>query len=98
MYADTIGVRVLVGLAAMIGLTAVAGVAVVVVRLATSWAVPGWATYTVGLLLVLLVQLSMMAAALVALVLSGRQAATFLPIRDYPYFCGGVWEVDCEGK
>lgn len=98
VYADTIGVRVLVGLAAMIGLTAVAGVAVVAVRLATSWAVPGWATYTVGLLLVLLVQLSMMAAALVALVLSGRQAATFLPIRDYGFFCGRVWEVDGGSK
>ncbi len=94
VYADTIGVRVLVGLAALIGLTTVAGVAVVAVRLATDWAVPGWATYTVGLLLVLLVQLTMMAGTLVALVLSGRQAATFLPIRDCSFFCGKVWEVE----
>ena len=61
VFAETIGVRLLVALAGLMGLTAAAGAAVVAVRLATDWAVPGWATYTLGLLLLLLAQLTMTA-------------------------------------
>jgi glycosyltransferase involved in cell wall biosynthesis len=90
VYGDTIGVRLLVATTVLILLT-VAGLAcVVTVRLLTDLAVPGWATFTAGTLLVILFQAIMFSIIFSFIILGDRQASTFLPIRDYRYFVGGV--------
>ena len=60
--------------------------AVLAVRLFTHLAIPGWATFTGGLLFVLVTQ---SAAALITIIFSvmmSRNSLGFLPIRDYKYF------------
>ena len=90
MYSDVVGVRLLVVATAMAGF-ALAGLCVaVVIRLATNLAVPGWATYTAGLLLVLLLQSVLLAATFSFVILSGRNGSAFLPVRDYGYYIGDV--------
>src|SRR5439155_27374487 len=61
VYSDVVGVRLLI-LSALLALVTLGGIlAAVIVRLTTEWAIPGWATSTVGLLLILLVQAVMAA-------------------------------------
>lgn len=52
----------------------------------TTRTIPGWATYTWGLLLVLLIQMLWTAFGLVFLLISNRTAMQFVPIRDYAVF------------
>jgi glycosyltransferase involved in cell wall biosynthesis len=93
VYSDVVGVRLLVA-AVLLAIVTLAGIAAaVIIRLATSWAIPGWASYTVGLLLVLFVQ-SIMAALVFSFgMLGSRHGSTFLPRRDYSYFIGSIWTV-----
>src|SRR5262249_13427464 len=54
VYGDTIGVRMLVASTILIVLTMAGLACVVAVRLLTDLAIPGWATFTAGTLLVIL--------------------------------------------
>jgi polyisoprenyl-phosphate glycosyltransferase len=93
VHADVAGVRLLM-LSGVLGLLTLLGiVAAVIVRLATNLAVPGWATYTVGILMVLLVQAMLAAFVFSFVILGARHGSTFLPRRDYAYFIGTVWTV-----
>jgi glycosyltransferase involved in cell wall biosynthesis len=86
VYGETIGVRLLV-LACLLIVAAFLGVAATVtVRLATNWGIPGWATSTMGILLVILTLGIMLAFLFCFIILSGRQGSAFLPCRDYAYF------------
>jgi polyisoprenyl-phosphate glycosyltransferase len=86
VFSDIVGVRLLVVTLGMIVLIVLGIVCTVTVRIATNLAIPGWATTTVGVLLVLLFQGMTMAFIFSFVVLGGRQGATFLPRRDYAYF------------
>jgi hypothetical protein len=88
---DVVGVRLLVMSILMAIVTACGIVAAVIVRLATSWAVPGWASYTVGILLILLVQAVMAAFVFSFVILGSRHGSTFLPRRDYSFYIGALW-------
>ena len=59
------------------------------IRWFTDLAVPGWATFTVGLLLVLVVQLLSFATLFAFLIGSRRSSLNFLLTRDAPYFILG---------
>lgn len=86
VYGEIIGVRLLV-LACLLIFAALAGaVATIIVRLTTDWAIPGWATYMMGILLIMLTLGIMLAFLFSFVILSGRQGSTFLPCRDYVYF------------
>lgn len=86
VFADVVGVRMLI--ASMAGsLMAVLGVlAVVSIRLWTDRAVPGWATYTIGLLIVILIQFVAIATSFTFTMLSNRAALSFVPLRDCEIF------------
>jgi glycosyltransferase involved in cell wall biosynthesis len=90
VYGDTIGVRLLVATSVLILLTLAGLACVVAVRLLTDLAIPGWATFTAGTLLVILFQAIMFSIIFSFIILGDRQASTFLPLRDYRYFVGGV--------
>jgi hypothetical protein len=97
LYGDIIGVRLLIvaggGILAL--LTALG--AVVGVRLFTDLAIPGWATYSAGLLTVLLFQVLLSCLALVVLILGGRVRPGFLPVRDHVYFISQSTKLSLRG-
>jgi len=62
----------------------------VVIRVATNLAIPGWATYTAGLLLLLLFQSLTLVLVFTFMVLNNRSQSNFIPIRDCPYYVRGL--------
>jgi len=90
VYGDTIGVRLLVATSLFIGLALAGLVCVGAVRLLTDLAIPDWATFTAGTLLVILFQAIMFSFIFSFIILGDRQGSTFLPLRDYRYFVGSV--------
>jgi hypothetical protein len=90
VQSEVVGVRLVV-MAMFIAVFAVIGlVATVAVRLLTNLAIPGWATYTVGLLVMILFQALLSAMVFSFMILAGRQGTTFLPLRDYRYHVAAV--------
>ena len=90
VFGDVVGVRLLV-LAVVLGLSALGALAAVAaVRLATTLAIPGWATYCAVLSLILFGHAIIMAFVFSFFILGSRPGLTFLPRRDYPIFIGGV--------
>lgn len=86
VFGDVVGTRLLLVFAG-IGALAMALIGVTVgVRLATNLAIPGWATYTAGLLLLLLFQSLTLALVFTFVVLSGRGQSNFVPVRDCPVY------------
>jgi glycosyltransferase involved in cell wall biosynthesis len=86
VYSDLVGVRLLV-LAFLLGLMGAIGlVATVMIRLLTPWAIPGWATASAGISLLLIVQSIMLSFVLSLVILGSRQGTSFIPRRDYAYF------------
>ena len=86
VYGEVLGVRLLFTAAALGALLVLGILAAVAVRVATTLAIPGWATYTTGILLLMLVQITIVAVLFVFTVLSARASLTFLPIRDHHFF------------
>lgn len=93
VFIELVGVRlslaILAGLAALLALLS----GVVGVRLWTDLAIPGWATYTAGLLVILLVQMLTVAMGLTLMILFNRNSLSFLPVRDYKFFVGKVYKI-----
>jgi hypothetical protein len=52
----------------------------------TDLAIPGWATYVIGLSFIILLQSVTISFSFVFLILNGRNSYSFLPQRDYQYF------------
>jgi hypothetical protein len=86
VFGDVVGVRLLVAAGLLILVTAASLTTAATLRLATNLAIPGWATYTTGLLAVMLLQAVMMSLMFSFLILSTRQGSVFLPVRDYHYY------------
>jgi glycosyltransferase involved in cell wall biosynthesis len=82
-YNEIVGVRLIfcsLGLSAILTLLILA---VIIIRFATPWAIIGWATDAVGVLLILLVQVSIIILAFAALAITNRKAQFFFPIQQY---------------
>jgi glycosyltransferase involved in cell wall biosynthesis len=56
---------------------------VIAVRMTTPWAIPGWATYTTGVLSVMLTQVFLIVMAMVTIAISSRKSHFFLPVQQY---------------
>ncbi len=92
VYGDVVGVRLL--FASMSGLLLAAiGIVVVWMRLFTNHAIPGWAAYSAGTLIVILVQLVTLGVTLTFTFLSNRINLSFVPLRDYGMFVDGVQDI-----
>ena len=98
VYSDVVGVRLLVMSIVLAFLTLGGIVGAVVVRLATDLAIPGWASFTVGILLILFVQAVMAAFVFSFAILGSRHGTTFLPRRDYSFFIGSIWTWHGRGQ
>jgi hypothetical protein len=79
----------------MIGsVLAVLGIAAVVgIRLLTTRAIPGWATYSIGAPIIILIQFVTMAANFTFTLLSNRINLSFVPLRDYELFVADCQDV-----
>jgi polyisoprenyl-phosphate glycosyltransferase len=89
VFGDRIGVRLLIIVSAGMVLTMTALAIVIAIRLGTDLAVPGWATYATGLLLVILSQMLLVVVVFVFVILAARSAANVLPSRDHVHIMGG---------
>jgi hypothetical protein len=93
VFGDRIGVRLLI-LVSLGMLVAVGGmVGVATIRLTTDLAIPGWATYVSGLLLVILMQMLLVVLVFVFVILAARNAVNVIPSRDYVHLMGGVQRI-----
>lgn len=90
VFGDTVGVRLLILCGALGLVTIVLAVTAVMVKLGTSLAIPGWATYATGLLLLLLSQLVVLSLIFTFVALYSRGQSSFVPIRDGAIYIGRV--------
>jgi polyisoprenyl-phosphate glycosyltransferase len=82
-HGDVIGVRALLGTLVAIVLCLI-GIAVVVgIRFATDLAIPGWASYVVGLLVAILLQTVSLSLVFIFMILNSRNYSAVIPRRDY---------------
>jgi len=58
----------------------------IIIRLFTSLAVPGWATYVTGLIVIILLQILSITFAFTIHAFANPTSMSFLPIRDYSWF------------
>jgi hypothetical protein len=93
VFGDRIGVRLLIIVALGMALLGGALMTVVGIRLLTTLAVPGWATYVTGLLLVMLLQMLLVILVFAFVILAGRGTASIIPSRDYVHMTGGIERV-----
>ena len=89
VFGDRIGVRLLIVVSAGMLLAVFGLIAVLVIRLTTDLAIPGWASYAAGLLIVLLMQMLLVILVFVFVILATRNAANVIPSRDYLYLTAG---------
>jgi len=90
VYNETIGVRTLLASTIVVGAAGVVFGAVIVIRFATTLAIPGWATMAIGLLLLFVLQVSTIALLFSFGVLASRGIQAFIPIRDCALFISEV--------
>jgi hypothetical protein len=93
VFGEIVGARLLTASLAGALLAGSGIVAVIAIRLFTDWAIPGWATYAVGLLTIVLVQFITIAASFTFIVLSNRTNFSFLPVRDYASFIAEIVDI-----
>jgi len=90
VFSDQVSARLLTASVGFAALSALLIVLVVGVRFLTNLAVPGWATYTVGVLLGLVLQSLAFATLFSFLIASRRSSMSFVLQRDAPYFILGT--------
>jgi polyisoprenyl-phosphate glycosyltransferase len=93
VFAEIVGARLTLAILALVGFLSVLLLTVPAIRWGTDLAIPGWATTAAGLLLVIVLQMLTVALGLTLVVLFNRNNLSFLPIRDYRYFVGGVQKI-----
>jgi glycosyltransferase involved in cell wall biosynthesis len=93
VFGDVIGVRLLIGSLAGSLLCALGIVLVVMIRLFTNRAIPGWATYATGTLAIIMIQLIAIAASFTFSMLSNRTNLGSVPLRDCSLFVEEVVDI-----
>jgi hypothetical protein len=86
VFGDIVGVRLLIGSLASFLMAGLGIVLVLCIRFFTNAAIPGWATYTIGTLAVIMMQIITIATSFTFVVLSNRANLGFVPLRDYSLF------------
>jgi hypothetical protein len=90
VYADRVGVRLLVGSSVAFAVLALAVFGASTWGLMQDGAVPGWIADNVGVVLVLFVQFLLFTLLFCFIVLRSRIHMSFIPHRDYGYFVDSV--------
>jgi polyisoprenyl-phosphate glycosyltransferase len=90
VFAEIVGARLLIASLCASVLTGLGILAVIAIRTFTDRAIPGWATYTTGVLAIIMIQFITIATTFTFFVLSNRTNLGFLPFRDYTLFIRDV--------
>lgn len=90
VFGEVASIRVLLGAGLCILFSIFLIGIIIAIRFWTDLAIPGWATYASGLLIILLFQVVTISNATVLNILSKRDSFGFLPIRDCGFFIEGV--------
>jgi polyisoprenyl-phosphate glycosyltransferase len=98
VFGDRIGVRLLILVSFGMSLVGLALIGVIGIRFLTPLAIPGWATYVVGILLVILMQMLIVVLVFVFVILAGRDTFSFIPSRDYIHIADAVRRVYGSGQ
>ena len=86
VFGDVVGTRILCAAFGINLILIFFLLAVFILRIFTSMAIPGWATFSSGLLLILFLQISATAASFLFYVLTNRNLSSFIPLRDYSLY------------
>ncbi len=98
VHAETVGTRMLV-MALLLSVVIVLAMGVVVaIKFMTALAIPGWATFVMGLLSLMLFQTIFIALFFAGTVLHARNAYTFLPSRDHGHFVEGLERMEVRQR
>lgn len=90
VFADRIGVRLLVFTATVVGLL-IAGLGIIAtLNLVTTVEVPGWARLALTALAVLFGQAAMLSTVFILMIQMSRAQSSFIPARDYEFFVEGT--------
>lgn len=92
-YSERISVRLLVCASIAFVILLLCLLLTIGIRLFTHLAVPGWATYTAGIVAIMLLQLVLFSFSLSTNLLSGRRKQDIIPLRDYGYFVAELLEL-----
>jgi hypothetical protein len=86
VFGDIVGVRLLIGAVGGALLAGACIIAVVAIRLFTPYAIPGWATYATGTLIIIIIQMITVATSFTLFMLFNRFHVGFVPLRDSELF------------
>lgn len=90
---EVVSTRLLAATAILFTVTLTLLVSVVLVKLLTNLAIPGWATITGGLLLLMGFELLTTTISIIFSVMMSRNNLGFLPLRDYSFFVADCREI-----
>jgi polyisoprenyl-phosphate glycosyltransferase len=93
VFSEVVGVRVLLATLYVVAASFAGILTVVAIRFVTTWAVPGWATFAAGILLIILMLAIVFGFLFTFSILFARKSASMLPVRDYEYFIDSIWPV-----
>ena len=89
VFGDVVGVRLLIASLAASLLAALGIVLVVMIKFLTDWAIPGWATYATGTLVMIMIQFITIATSFTFFVLSNRTNLGLCSSAGLLIICGG---------
>jgi hypothetical protein len=92
-YNEIVGVRLIFCSLGLSFLILMLIVGVLIVRMATPWAMPGWATSAIGLSCVLLLQAFVIVLAFIAIAISSRKSHFFFPLQQYNILIDDVYRI-----
>jgi hypothetical protein len=88
VHSELVAVRLLVATGAFCAVAVALLAICMFIRLFTSLAVPGWATYVSGFIVIILIQILSITFSFTIHAFSDLNSLSFLPVRDYTYFIG----------
>lgn len=92
VHSEVFGARALIASLVVMLAALILGCVATIIRLTTQLAIPGWATYAVGLSIIAVLQGVTLTVFFVFLILHNRNSTTFVPGRDYEFFIEAVRE------
>ncbi|MCL4249119.1 MAG: glycosyltransferase [Anaerolineae bacterium] len=98
LYTEVVAARFLILSLGMLGMSLLGIGIVVVLRYFTDLAIPGWATFTIGLLVIFVVQMIMVSMGVVFVVLHRRSTSPMIPARDALIYVDSQQEVNIHSS
>ncbi len=86
IFADVVGVRIILFCFTLMLVTSGGIMTTIAIRLFTTLGIPGWATYTTGLLAIILLQSLLITLIFCFIILNNRNTTAFMPLRDAGFF------------